>query len=108
YQGYIACSRAEIGIAKNAYVKGRSGWFSDRSAHYLASGRPVLAQATGFERYLPTGGGLLAFDDLEGAAAGVAEINRDYPAHCRAARALAEEFLDYRKALPKLLEACTA
>src|SRR5262249_4693965 len=50
YQGYIAGSRAEIGIAKNAYVRGRSGWFSDRSAHYLASGRPVLAQATGFER----------------------------------------------------------
>jgi hypothetical protein len=106
YQGYIVRSRAEIGIAKNAYVKGRSGWFSDRSAHYLASGRPVLAQATGFERHLPTGRGLLAFGDLEEAAAGVERINRDYPGHCRAARAIAEEFLDYRKVLPKLLEGC--
>jgi hypothetical protein len=108
YQGYIGRSRAEIGIAKGAYVRGRSGWFSDRAAHYLASGKPVLAQATGFERHLQTGRGLLAFDDLEGAAEGVAEINRDYPAHCRAARAIAEEFLDYRKVLPKLLEDCTA
>src|SRR5262249_36701740 len=106
YQGYIAGSRAEIGIAKNAYVRGRSGWFSDRSAHYLASGRPVLAQATGFERHLPTGRGLLAFADLEEAAAGVERIERDYPGHCRAAREIAEEFLDYRKVLPKLLDGC--
>ena len=57
YQIYIAHSRGEIGITKNAYVKGRSGWFSDRSAHYLACGRPVLAQSTGFERWLPTARG---------------------------------------------------
>jgi hypothetical protein len=54
YQAYIQTSRAEIGIAKNAYVKACSGWFSDRAAHYLVSGKPVLAQTTGFERYLPT------------------------------------------------------
>jgi hypothetical protein len=108
YQEFIARSRAEIGIAKNSYVKGRSGWFSDRTAHYLANGRPALAQATGFERHLPTGRGLLSFASLEEAVEGVERINRDYAAHCRAAREIAEEFLDYRKVLPKLLEDCVA
>ena len=106
YQGYIARSRAEIGIAKNAYVKGCSGWFSDRSAHYLASGKPVLAQSTGFERCVPTGMGLLSFRNMEEAVAGVEAINKDYEAHCRAAREFAEEYLDYRKVLPKMLELC--
>jgi len=106
YRRYIARSRAELGVAKNAYVKGRSGWFSDRSAHYLVSGRPVLAQATGFEQHVPTGRGLLAFSTLEDAATGIEAINRDYAAHCRAARALADEYLDYRRVLPALLEAC--
>jgi hypothetical protein len=106
YQEYIAGSRAEIGITKNAYVQGRTGWFSDRSAEYLASGKPVLAQSTGFERCLPTGRGLLAFGSLEEAVEGVQRINRDYGAHCRAARALAEEHFDYRNVLPKLLTLC--
>ncbi len=106
YQDYIARSRAEIGIAKNAYVKGRSGWFSDRTAHYLASGRPALVQSTGFERLLPTGQGLLAFDSMEEAVEGVERINGDYAAHCRAARKVAEDYLDYRKVLPKLVEDC--
>lgn len=108
YQDYIARSRAEIGIAKNAYVKGRSGWFSDRTAHYLASGKPALVQATGFERHIPTGRGLIAFDNLDEAVAGVGSINQDYEGHCRAAREVAAEYLDYRKVLPKLLDACTA
>ncbi len=108
YQDYIARSRAEIGIAKNAYVKGRSGWFSDRTAHYLASGRPALVQHTGLERHLPTGQGLLAFDSLEEALDGVERINRDPAAHGRAARQIAEDCLDYRKVLPRLLEDCSA
>jgi hypothetical protein len=107
YQEFIGASRAEIGIAKNAYVKGRSGWFSDRTAHYLACGKPALVQATGFERYLPTGQGLLTFASLEEALAGVEAINGAYESHCRAARELAAEYLDYRKVLPQLLEACT-
>lgn len=106
YRRYIADSRAELGIAKNAYVQGSSGWFSDRSAHYLASGKPVLAQATGFERHVPTGRGLLAFSTLDEAAAGIEAINRDYAAHCQAARAFAEAYLDYRRVLPALLDAC--
>ena len=108
YQRYIARSRGELGIAKHAYVNGRSGWFSDRSAHYLVSGKPVLAQATGFEHHLPTGRGLLAFSTLEEARAGVEAINRDYAAHCHAARAFAEAYLDYRAILPGMLEACAA
>jgi len=107
YQRYIARSRAEIGIAKNAYVKGHSGWFSDRAAHYLVSGKPVLAQATGFERHLPTGQGLLAFSTMEEAVAGIESINRDYETHCRAARRLAEEYLDSRKILTQMLEIAT-
>jgi hypothetical protein len=107
HQAYIAGSRAEIGITKHAYVQGRSGWFSDRSAIYLASGKPVLAQATGFQRCLPAGRGLLTFADMEEAIAGVESINRDYAAHCRAARALAAEYLDHRKVLPAMLEACS-
>src|SRR6266545_3796340 len=108
YQSYLAQSRAEIGIAKNAYVKACSGWFSDRAAHYLASGRPVLAQSTGFEHRVPAGRGLLAFGTMEEAIEGVAAINRDYAAHCRAARRLAEEWLDYRKVLPRMMDACGA
>jgi hypothetical protein len=108
YQAYIAGSRAEIGIAKNAYVKSRSGWLGDRAGHYLASGKPVLAQSTGFEQHLPSGRGLLSFSTLDEAVAGIEEINRDYAAHCRAARELAEEYLDYRKVLPQMLDLCTS
>jgi len=108
YQSYITKSRGEIGVAKNAYVKGNSGWFSDRSAHYLASGKPVLAQSTGFERYLPVEKGLITFSTMEEAVASISAINEDYEAHCLAAREFAQEYLDYRKVLPKMLEACTA
>ncbi|MBI2953242.1 MAG: glycosyltransferase family 1 protein [Chloroflexi bacterium] len=108
YRSYIAQSRGEIGIAKNAYVKGRSGWFSDRSAHYLAAGKPVLHQSTGLERCLPTGRGLFAFGTMDEAVAAIEAINQDYEAHCRAAREFAEEYLDYRKILPRMLDLCTA
>jgi len=108
YQQFIARSRAEIGIAQNAYVKGRSGWFSDRAAHYLASGKPALCQSTGFERCLPTGRGLLSFSNMDEAVAGIEAINANYSLHCRSAREFAEEYLGYRKVLPKMLETCGA
>ncbi|HEX7059674.1 MAG TPA: hypothetical protein VF176_07475 [Solirubrobacterales bacterium] len=108
YQDFIAMSRAEIGIAKHAYVAARSGWFSDRSTHYLASGKPVLAQSTGFERCLPTGNGLLAFSNLDEAVAGIEAINGRYVAHCEAARELAREHLDHRKVIPRMLDLATA
>ena len=106
YRRFVGASRAEIGVAKTAYVKGRSGWFSDRAAHYLASGRPVLAEATGFEGHLPTGEGLLTFRTPDEAAEGVRAINADYPAHARAARRVAREHLDYRAVLPEMLDRC--
>lgn len=108
YRDLIGTSRAEIGISKHAYVAARSGWFSDRSAHYLASGKPVLAQSTGFERCLPTGSGLLAFSNLDEAVAGIDAINGRYAAHCEAARELAREHLDHRKVIPRMLELATA
>src|SRR6266545_2825937 len=91
YREFIRYSRAEFSIAKNGYVKSNSGWVSDRTACYLASGKPALVQSTGFERRLPTGRGLLTFRTFEEAVAGVEAINGDYRAHCQAARRLAEE-----------------
>ncbi|MEK0451492.1 MAG: hypothetical protein RL088_3760 [Verrucomicrobiota bacterium] len=108
YREFVGGSRGEFGIAKSGYVLSRCGWFSDRSVCYLASGRPVLAQDTGFGLHLPTGEGLLAFDTIESAAAGIEEMNRDYSGHCRAARALAESHFDSRKVLPHLLERVAA
>ena len=81
----------------------RCGWFSDRSICYLASGRPVLAQETGFSRYLPTGDGLFAFRTAEDVLAGIDALRRDYPRHARAARAVAEEHFDSDQVLSRLL-----
>jgi hypothetical protein len=104
YTQFIAHSSAELGIAKSGYVLSRSGWFSDRSACYLASGRPVLAQETGFSRFLPAGEGLLAFETVDDAVAGVEAIQGAYPAHARRARELAEELLDSDRVLGRLLD----
>lgn len=106
YKDYIMRSRAELGIAKNAYVRSSSGWFSDRAAHYLSCGKPVLHQSTGFERVLPTGYGILSFSDIDEALAGIDEINSDYAKHCHAARDFAEEYLDYRKIIPEVIDQC--
>ena len=91
YRDYIQRSAAELMVAKNLYVETHSGWFSDRSACYLASGRPVLAQDTGLEGLLPTGEGLVTFSTLDEAVAGVEEISGDYERHSRAAREIAAE-----------------
>ncbi len=104
YQSYIRASKAELGIVKSGYVESRCGWFSDRSACYLASGRPVIAQETGFSRFLPAGEGLLSFDGMESLVAGIDEIERNYDDHARAAHALAEEHLDSDTVLTRLLE----
>lgn len=103
YRRYIAESQAELMIAKGIYVQTRSGWFSERSACYLASGRPVLAQDTGLEGLLPLGEGLLTFSTPDEAAAGVEAIAADYGRHARAAREIAVEHLDSDVVLTRLL-----
>lgn len=103
YQSYVAASSAELCVAKNLYVDTASGWFSDRSACYLASGRPVIAQDTGFR--LPSGAGLLSFRTLDEAVAAVIEVRTDPAKHSRAARELAEEYLSSAVVLPALIAA---
>jgi hypothetical protein len=104
YQSFVLGSRAEFGIAKSGYVASRCGWFSDRSACYLAAGRPVIAQETGFSRFLPTGRGLFAFETSEEIVAAIAELKQDYSGHAEAARELAEEYFDSDKVLARMLE----
>lgn len=104
YAEFVRGSKAELSIAKSGYVVSHSGWFSDRSACYLASGRPVVAQETGFSAFLPTGEGLLAFVTTDLAAEAVAKVESDWKGHSRAARVLAEEHFDARKVLPRLLD----
>jgi hypothetical protein len=103
YQDYVRRSKAEFMVAKNMYVQSRSGWFSDRSICYLASGKPVLAQDTGLSELLPCGEGLVLFQTPEEAAAGVKSICQDYARHARAARRIAEEFFDSDRVLRRLL-----
>jgi hypothetical protein len=107
YQAFVRGSKGEIGIAKSGYVASRCGWFSDRSACYLAAGRPVVAQDTGFGDVLPTGMGLLRYADAGEAAEALRAVTADYERHRRAARAIAAEHLDARRVLPPLLEALT-
>ena len=103
YQDYLRASRAEFCVAKHAYVSTACGWFSDRSAAYLASGRPVVIQDTGFSAYLPCGMGLLAYRKPEEAVRFVRQLREAYPAHCAAARGLVEEYFDARRVLTDLL-----
>lgn len=104
YQRYIRRSKGEFSVAKHAYVTSRSGWFSERSANYLASGRPVVVQDTGFSGILPTGAGLLAFTSLDEAAEALEEVSARYAAHQRAAREVAAEHFDAGKVLRSLLD----
>jgi glycosyltransferase involved in cell wall biosynthesis len=91
---------------KPIHVEMKTGWFSDRSIAYLASGRPVLAEDTGFTERLPTGAGLLGFRDLKDAVAATAEIDGNYDRHSRAAREIAVDLFDSRRCLPAMLSAC--
>jgi hypothetical protein len=102
YQRHIERSRGEFTVSKDLVVRTRSGWFSDRSVCYLAAGKPVVTQDTGFGKYVPTGAGLLAFQTVEEAAAALDEVNRDYATHCRAARAIAEEYFSAERVLGRL------
>jgi hypothetical protein len=104
FRSYVQGSSAEFSAAQGVYVETASGWFSDRTTRYLASGKPALIQDTGFSRRLPTGEGLIAFRTLDEAVAGAERLAADYDHHCRAARALAEEEFDSDVILSRFLE----
>jgi hypothetical protein len=104
YKQFITESWAELGVAKEGYVTSRCGWLSDRSVCYLAAGRPVLAQDTGFSRDLPTTGGLLSFSTTDQAVAAIDHLRSDYQQHSVAARRLAENYFNSDKVLTRLLE----
>lgn len=103
YRRYIESSRAEWSVAKNGYVRARSGWFSGRSACYLAAGRPVVVQDTGFASALPVGEGVLRFSTFDEAVAAVQDVEDRYDRHAEAARAIAEQHFDSATVLNRLI-----
>jgi len=105
YRAYLEAARAEFTVAKDIYVRPRSGWFSDRSVCYLAAGKPVITQETGFSERIPSGRGLLAFSTLEEAVEAVRAVVADYPAHTRAARAIAAEYFAAERVIGTMLAA---
>jgi hypothetical protein len=104
YRSYVVTSKGEFTVAKDQNVRLRSGWFSDRSATYLAAGRPVITQETGFSNVLPTGRGLFGFSTMEDILAAVDSTNSDYEGHCRAATDLAREYFSYDVVLRGMLD----
>ena len=108
YRHYIQQSLAEFSVAKHGYVAARTGWFSERSAAYLASGRPVVVQDTGFTQWLEAAAGVLPFSTADEAADAVARVIGDYARHCRAARQVAADLFDARAVLTSLLDRALA
>lgn len=106
YRDFIQGSKAEFGVAKHAYVARRSGWFSDRTACYLAAGRPAVVQDTGWSTHLPSGIGLVPFSTAEEALDGIARVEADYRDHAVRAAGIAKEHFDAARVLPRLLDAC--
>lgn len=104
YQRYIQSSAAEFSVAKETYVKSSSGWFSCRSACYLAAGKPVVAQDTGWTRFLPTGSGLFAFTDTASALEAIYQVQARYDYHAEMARQVAHEYFDSRRVLQTMLD----
>lgn len=105
YRSYVESARGEFTVAKDIYVRPRSGWFSDRSVCFLAAGKPVVTQETGFSEIVPSGEGLLAFSTLDEAVTAVREVAADWPRHARAARAIAEEYFAADKVIGAMLDA---
>jgi hypothetical protein len=103
YQRYFRESRAEFTVAKDQNVRLRSGWFSERDACYLATGKPVVAQDTGFSKILPTGLGLFAFESMDEILEAIDEINSSYRRHCEAARLISDEYFAAEKVAARLL-----
>ena len=103
YRSFLTNSRGEWSVAKHGYVEGKTGWFSCRTACYLAAGRPAVVQETGWSRHLPSNGGVIPFTTLEEAVEGLAEVERNYSKHSKAAREVALEFFDAKKVCQDLL-----
>src|SRR2546422_1082249 len=108
YRAYIQRSRGEFSCAKPTYVKLATGWISDRTICYLASGKPAVVQHTGSSRYLPYADGLFRFKTMDEAVRALAQVESDYERHCRLARALAEEYFDARRVVGRVLEQALA
>jgi len=104
YRDYVQASHGEFTVAKDANVRLKTGWFSDRSACYLAAGRPVVTQDTGFSTTLPTGEGLFAFNTMDDILTAFDAIGCDYARHRRAARDIAEEYFRTETVLARLLD----
>jgi hypothetical protein len=104
YRDYIQRSRGEFTVARDQYVRPRTGWFSDRTACYLAAGRPVITADTGFGKFLPTGRGLFAFSTMDDVLAAVDAIESDYAGHCRAAAEIADEYFSAERVVGSLME----
>jgi hypothetical protein len=104
YERYLRESKAEFSVAKHGYVVSHSGWFSERSVAYLASGRPAIVQDTGFSKWLPSGAGVISFHNPEQALAAIDQVNAQYLLHCRAAREIAEAFFDSNQVLKSLID----
>jgi hypothetical protein len=105
YQDFIADSKGEFSVAKDGYVVTRSGWFSERSAAYLATGRPVVVEDTGFSKWLPTGDAVFPFSDVETAREALDEASTDYPSRCTRAREVAGDVFGHTSVLNGLLNA---
>ena len=103
YREYIEHSRGEFTVARDQYVRPRTGWFSDRSACYLAAGRPVITEDTGFGNFIPTGRGLFAFSTMDDVLAAVDAIESDYDGHRRAAREIAEAYFGAERVVESLM-----
>jgi hypothetical protein len=104
YRDYIYGSRGEFTVSKDLVVRTRSGWFSDRSVCYLAAGKPVITQETGFSKFVSSGRGLFSFTNMDEVVAALDEINSDYAGQCQAAREIAAEYFSAEKVLAKLLQ----
>ena len=104
YRSYIESSKAEWSTAKNGYIVGQTGWFSCRSACYLAAGRPVIVQDTGFDQVIPVGEGILAFSSMDEAIDAINKVETDYRHHALAAREIAEQYFDSERVLTRLIE----
>ncbi|MGH8542217.1 MAG: glycosyltransferase [Gammaproteobacteria bacterium] len=104
YRRYIQSSGGEFSVAQGMYVETGSGWFSDRTVRYLASGKPALIQDTGFSSMLPSDEGIVAFRTMDEAVAGARRISIDYQAHCLAARQIAEEYFESERVLSRFLD----